>query len=158
MKASVLARAGLLTAATAILAYLDSLIPTPLPGIKLGLANVGVLLTFYILGGGTASVVSLLRVLIVTLITGFSAFPYSLAGAAAALAVTLLMGKDSDPRLTSVLGAAAHTVAQICVAVVILSEPRLFLTYLPLIGAAGVLCGFLTGTAVRCALPLISKI
>jgi len=75
---------GMLIALAFILSYIENLIsiPSPIPGIKLGLANIVVLIGLYALGVKAAFSLSVVRVLLVSLTFGnMSMFWFSLAGA-----------------------------------------------------------------------------
>lgn len=115
------ATVGLLAAVTLVLSYVEHLIPMSIavPGVKPGFANIGVLITLYTLGGGYAALVSVIRVLLAGLLfASFSGVLYSLAGAAAALVVMLLLHrvKMFGAVGVSVGGAAAHIFGQLAVA------------------------------------------
>ena len=88
------ARYGLLVALAMVLSWLESLFPLPvaLPGMKLGLTNLVVLFALYRMGPRPAAAVSLARVLLVSMTFGNAySLAYSLAGAAASLALMLLL-------------------------------------------------------------------
>lgn len=120
-----LARTALLTAAASILGYVEAVVlpVLPVPGMRLGLANLGVLLALVLVGASGALIVSLARVLIVGLATGALFGPTSLlalAGAFAAwgamvLAVRLGRGALS-PIGISLAGSFTHVIAQLGVA------------------------------------------
>jgi len=145
---------ALLAAISLILFVVEMQIPplTPLPGIKLGLAN---MITLFILHrkdfkATDAIAVVIVRVLLAALITG-SLFTliFSLGGAATAILVMLLFRKSFKGKLipvTSVAGAIAHNLAQITVAVLIAGTG--ILLYLPLLMLSGILSGLLTGFTV----------
>ena len=86
MKNKTIARYGLMTALMLILGFLESRIPFPVPGIKLGLANTVLLYALYILGGKAALVLMALKVILSGLsFSGLSAMMYSAAGSALSL-------------------------------------------------------------------------
>ncbi len=157
MKAKRLALCGLLTALALVLSYLESLVPLGslsffVPGVKLGLPNLAILFALYRLGFKEAAVISLIRVLLVSLLFGnvFS-LAYSAAGAALALAVMGLLrhsGKFGTAGV-SVAGAVAHNVGQILVAMAVL-ETGAIAAYLPVL--------LLTGTAAGVAIGLVSAV
>ena len=154
MNTKKLAFTALVAALAAVLSYIDGLIILPVPGIKLGLCNIAVLFALCRMGKQQAVGISVIRVFIVSLIVGFSSFPYSLAGAVLSFAVMALMLKISDVSLiaVSIAGAAAHSIGQIAVAVFYLSSVSLFYTYLPVMFVISVVTGTVTGIAARLVL------
>ena len=80
------------TALAMIFSFVESFVPTPLPGIKLGLANIVTLFLIYTLGPGYAIGVSVVRIFLSTLL--FGAFPtalfYSFLGFVLSFAVMMI--------------------------------------------------------------------
>ena len=156
MKASKVAQYGLIIALALVLSYVESLLP-PLwvPGMKLGLPNLAVVFALYRLSWKDACVISLVRVVLVTLLFGNgAALAYSVAGAVLSLAVMGLLwktGKFSQVGV-SVAGGVAHNAGQILVAMALLETARLA-WYLPVLWisgtVAGVLIGVVSGVLVR---------
>ena len=88
-----IARLALLTAVAIALGWAEQFIPTPMPGIKLGLSNTVLLYALYLLNVKSAIALMLLKVLL----SGFAyagpyAMMYSLAGGALSLAMMILVG------------------------------------------------------------------
>ena len=152
-----LARYGLLVALAIILSYVESLIPLPffMPGMKLGLANIVVLMALYTLRSADAVVISFMRVLLVGILfkNGVST-AYSFGGALLSLFAMILLKKSGKFGITgvSVAGAACHNIGQIAVAAIMLQTSQLAY-YLPvlLISAAvtGVIIGLIGGMIVK---------
>ena len=141
-----------------ILSYLESMIPAfvAIPGIKIGLANIAVVFVLYRFGSGEAAVISLIRVLLVSLV--FSPNPgslfYSLAGAALSLLGMLLLKatRQFSPVAVSVTGGVLHNLGQIGMACILLETDvvRYYLPYLILSGTlAGIVVGVLAAILVR---------
>lgn len=157
-----LALTGLLGALACVLGLVESawLPPMPVPGVRLGLANLAVVAALAVLGPRRALVVSLLRVGVVGLLTGSLAGPGSLmalAGALAALAAMsalALAGERFSPTGWSVAGAAAHVLAQLAVASVLAGSAAPLLLA-PVSLALGLVCGLGTGYAAHLLLPLL---
>ena len=142
---------GVLIASAVVIGYLESLIPSVgIPGIKLGLANIVILITLYELGIKEAIFVNALRVVLVSLITGTLlsyGFLMSLAGAILSLGVMILFHaliKKFSIIGVSVLGALFHVVGQIIVAMIFL-ESVYVLYYLPFIAVTSLITGVLVG-------------
>lgn len=148
MKAEKVAQYGLLTALALVLSWLESLLP-PLgvPGVKLGLPNLAIVFALYRLGFRDACVISLVRVMLVTLLFGNgAALAYSIAGAALSLSLMGLLkktGKFSSVGV-SVAGGVAHNAGQILVAMALLETSRLA-WYLPVLWVSGTIAGVLVG-------------
>jgi len=131
---------------------LDALIPSPLPGVKLGLANAVTLVVLLVDGRRDALVVTVVRILIGALLIGTFLGPgffLSLAGGLAAWAVMAVVRPLwpglLSPLGLSVLGAAAHICAQVgLVYAVLLPNPGL-LHLVPLLVASAVATGIATG-------------
>lgn len=149
---------GLFAAAAIILSYVDSLIPIPIPGVKLGLGNVAVLMTLYTLGKKYALGICAVRVLTMALILGMTMLPYSLAGALFSFLGMILAKRIRNISITAVsmIGAVLHNIGQILIAVIVLSTPALIVYYLPLLLIAALITGFLTGSAARLTVRYIN--
>lgn len=140
---------GMFTALAIIFSAVERLIPLPIPapGVKLGLANVVVVIFLYAFGEKPALFVSVLRIVITGFLfgNGWSVL-YSLAGGLASFAA---MAAGRRSRLfsvtgVSVLGGVFHNAGQIAVAAAATRSVKLFY-YLPVLIAAGELTGVLIG-------------
>lgn len=147
-----LALAAVLTALALGLSYMERMIPLglliPLPGIKLGLANVVTLFALCYLGAPMAFTILGARVFLGALFAGnFSALLYSAMGGFLALIVMALVLRFCR-RLSvygvSIAGAAAHNVGQIGAALITLGNSAV-LGYLPVLLLAALLSGSITG-------------
>lgn len=144
-----LALMSVLTAAAMILSYVESQIPTliPIPGVKLGLANLAVIMALYLLNVKSAVVISLLRVLLVSMLFGnVMSLSYSLAGAALSLTGMALLRKlpAFSTVSVSIAGGVLHNIGQIIVAA-LLTDKAIFIAYLPVLLVSGVAAGTLIG-------------
>ncbi len=140
---------GLLVALAFIFSYIEFLIPINLgvPGIKLGLANLVVIISLYLFGIREAAAISFIRIVL----TGFTfgnvaAMIYSLAGGVLSLIVMIIAKKTDKLSLmgVSVLGGVFHNVGQIAVAVVVLETGSL-VYYLPILLISGTVAGTIIG-------------
>jgi heptaprenyl diphosphate synthase len=144
-----LATTAVLVSLALILSFVESRIPAffPIPGIKLGLANIVTLFAIYRLGAMNAVYISLVRVSLASVLFGtFPSFLYAAAGATLSLLVMVLV-KKLTPLTTvtvSVLGGVAHNVAQVAVASVILST-NVVIYYLPPLLLSGTVAGVAIG-------------
>lgn len=142
---------GVLTASAIVIAILESFIPSiGIPGIKLGLANIVILITIYELGVMEAAFINILRVVIVAVVRGTllsMGFFMSLTGAFLSFAIMILFAltiKKFSVIGVSVIGAIFHVVGQILVAMIYLDSAYI-LFYLPVIALSAIITGVLVG-------------
>lgn len=138
-----------LTALALIFGYIEFLIPisTAMPGIKIGIANIVIVIALYYLGATYAGFINVVRVLLSAALFGnmFSAL-YSLAGAALSFIVMLLLKKTDKFSVAgvSMAGGVAHNIGQLTVAALVISDARIFYYY-PALMISGVLTGCAIG-------------
>lgn len=137
------------TLSLAIYAAESALPPlAPIPGFKLGLANIITLILLRRYPFRDAALVLAVRILLSAMLFGqFISLLYSLAGGIFSLLVMYsicrLLQKKLPP-LTGAMGGLAHNTGQILMAYIVTSTPGVFV-YLPLLLPAGVLTGLFTG-------------
>lgn len=142
------------------LAYIEVLLPPvfhAVPGIKMGLPNIILIFLLYRRGLVSASTVSLLRIVLVTLLFGNTmAFFYSLAGGVLSMAVMVLLKKLNFLSTTgvSVAGGVTHNVGQILMAMWLMNTAELGY-YLVVLAVTGTVAGLFIGL---CAAQLIRRI
>ena len=144
-----LARCAVLAALSLALSYLEGMfpLPVPLPGFKLGLANIVTVFALYALGAAHALAILLVRVLLGATFAGnASALIFSLFGGLAALGVMALLSRLGRLSVygVSVGGAAAHNGGQVCAAMLTLGSGAP-LAYLPVLLLVSLFTGALTG-------------
>ncbi len=144
---------SMLMAMACVLSYLESFIPVFIPGVKLGLANVIILIMLYEFKFYEAGIVDLLRIIVVALIRGTIASPtffMSLAGGILSYIVMLIFSKIKifSPIGVSVLGSISHGLGQIIVVVIIINLDAV-LYYLPFIAVLSIITGILSGFIAR---------
>ena len=146
-----IALGAVLTALALGLSVMENLFPvtaaSPLPGVKLGLANIVTLFALYELGAIPALTILIARCLLASLFAGnFSALLYSLLGGV--LAMLVMIGLKQCRRLSvfgvSIGGAAAHNVGQIAAACIALGDTAV-VGYLPVLLGVSLITGTLTG-------------
>ena len=140
---------ALLVALAMILSYLETLIPFNfgIPGVKLGIANLVIIVSLYYLGPKYAFAINMLRVLVAGLLfTGLFGCLYSLAGAILSFAVMLLIKKTGLFSVTgvSICGGVFHNLGQILIAAVLISSLKIFV-YFPVLIISGVISGTIIG-------------
>lgn len=152
---------GLLLAFALILSYVESLNPFffGIPGMKLGLANLAVLLTLILFGAGEALTINVGRILIASFMFGnMSMLLYSMAGGLLSFLIMVLLKKTKKFSITGISmgGGVFHNIGQLLVAFIVVETKSIFY-YLPVLLVAGVVTGFLNGmitTAVYPHLPV----
>lgn len=137
---------ALLVALAMILSYVEVLIPFNfgIPGIKLGLANLVVVVALYLLNARQALMISVVRILLVSFTFGnMAALLYSITGGLLSFAVMVLCRriKGLSTMSVSVAGGISHNIGQILVAVFVVKNLNL-LFYLPVLMIAGIITRF----------------
>ena len=146
-----IAQLAVFTAVAFIFSYIESLIPLPIPfpGIKLGLANLVILIVLHREGLAAAFGVSMVRNLLNALTFGslFGLF-YSLAGSIFSLFVMAGLRTIKCPKLTwisiSSIGGILHNLGQFAVAAALVGFDAI-LHYAPFLYFAGLIAGCLIG-------------
>ena len=135
--------------------YCGSFIPSiGIPGIKLGLANIMILITLYELGIIEATSINLVRVLVVSLVRGTflsMGFFMSLTGAVFSLAIMILfylVVRKFSIIGVSVIGSLFHVFGQILVAIFYLGSGYVIF-YLPVIAVSAIITGVLVGITAK---------
>lgn len=144
---------SMLLAMAIVLNVLESFIPVFIPGVKLGLANIIVLIMLYEFKAWEALLVALLRVLLVGILRGTLLSPtflMALSGSMLSFTIMFLFSriKIFSPIGVSVLGAIGHATGQIIVAIIILGS-KAVVYYLPFIALLSILTGVLSGIISR---------
>ena len=153
---------GIFTALAIIMGYVESMVPVPvpIPGIKLGLANVITVIVLYYMGAKASIGISLIRIFVSSLLfSGFAGFLYSLAGCILSIAV-MIAAKRTDKfgiNGISMLGGVAHNTGQIVVACLVVNNFKLMLYY-PALLISGVITGLIVGVVAGYSLDYIKKI
>ena len=147
---------AVLTALALALSYVENFFPLslaiPLPGIKLGLANIVTVFALYALGPARALLILLGRCLLGAMFAGnMNALLFSLLGGLSALAVMSLLSRWRRLSVygVSIGGAAAHNCGQVAAACLTLGSGAP-LAYLPVLLGTSLLTGAVTGMAAAC--------
>jgi len=135
-----------------VLSYMERFIPLQmlvgLPGVKLGLANIVTLMALYFLGEKNAFTILILRCFLGSFFGGgLSSLAFSLTGGIFALITMTLMRKVRLFSVygVSILGAAAHNIGQIAVAMVLMKSVYVA-GYLPYLLIVSIFTGLATGS------------
>ena len=134
-----------------IFSYVETLIPIQfgIPGVKLGLANLIIVIALYRMKLSEAYLLSIVRVLLAGFIFGnYFSIIYSLAGGLLSLTVMALLRKKGGFSVigVSIAGGVFHNIGQLIVASVIV-ETFSVMYYVPVLLIAGLVTGLLIGIA-----------
>ena len=159
MKTRKLTTLSLLCAIALTIFMVEAQIPAlvPIPGIKLGLANIVTVFTVFAIGAKEGALVLAVRIFLGAVFAGnFSTIFYSAAGGALAIGVTISSRKFLTKKqlwVAGVLGAIAHSVGQMGMAVALTGTPGLAV-YLPVMIVVSIITGCFTGL---CAQLLVNR-
>lgn len=149
-----LTRNALLTAIALTIFMVEAQIPTlvPIPGVKLGLANIVTVFAMFAYGPGDALMILLVRIILGSIFSGqIMTILYSLAGGLLCYCVVLLLRKILSEKqiwVASVVGAVFHNIGQIIVAILVTSTPGI-VVYLPILMVSGIIAGLFTGLCAQ---------
>lgn len=151
MKLKKLIFLSLLVALGLVIGLFESLIPLPIaiPGAKLGLSNMVVLVSIVFFGKKEGIVVAALKSLLLMLVTGaVTSFIFSFVGAmlsAISMALaSMYLNKFLSTVGISLIGSAFHNIGQVLTACVVLNSLKI-ISYLPLLLILGIFTGYFVG-------------
>ncbi len=153
---------AMLTALAMIFGYVEALIPFGLgiPGVKLGLANIVIVLALYLLPAYQAFAIQLMRIVLVSFLFGnLSMMLYSLAGGILSFLVMLIVKRGDAFSITgvSIAGGVSHNIGQLIVAVLVVRNLKIAF-YLPVLIMAGLITGCLIGMLAYRIKPVLDKL
>lgn len=153
---------GLFLAFALILSYVETLIPfaVGIPGIKLGLANLAVVLCLYLLGFKSALLLTIVKAVLSGILFGnLFMIAYSLAGAVLSLLVMAFFQKKGifHMPVVSAAGGIMHNMGQLLVAYFVV-ETYGIVYYMPALIIAGLITGVMIGIVATLVLPYLQKI
>lgn len=154
---------SLLTAISLIIFMLEALIPplAPIPGIKLGLANIITLFAIYKIGNKDALLILIVRIFIACIFGGqIMTLFYSLAGGILCW-LAMILAKSfftvDKAWITSVFGAVFHNLGQIAVAIIVMQTKEI-IYYFPFLLVSGMIAGAFTGTCCKFLMQHFDKL
>ena len=159
MKVRKLTRMAMLTAIALTIFMIEAQIPAlvPVPGVKLGLANIVTVFAVFAMGPGEAASILFVRIFLGAVFAGnFSTILYSGAGGLCAIAVAIGLRNLLTHRqlwVAGALSAIGHSVGQMAMAIAITATPALA-AYLPVMIVCSVITGLFTGL---CAQLLLNR-
>ena len=145
-----------MTSLAIVFGYIEHLIPLPfgIYGIKLGLANLVVVIMLYAINAYSAFTINMMRIILCSMLFGtFTSFWYSLIGGLLSFGIMFIVKKTNkfSPMGVSICGAITHNIGQIAVAVILMEELKIAF-YLPVLLIVGAITGALIGLV---AIPII---
>ena len=149
-----LTRGALLTAIALTIFMVEAQIPTPIPipGVKLGLANIITVYAMYVLGPADTLMILISRIFLGAVFSGqMMTLMYSLGGGLCCFAAMLVLKRFLDKNhiwLSSPIAAVFHNLGQLTVAAAVMKTWAV-LAYLPYLVLAGVCAGLFTGLAAQ---------
>lgn len=148
-KTKKIATYGVMAALAMILSYVEMQLPAfvAIPGVKLGLTNIVVLVALYKMGYKSALFINIVRIIAVSLLFGtFMSFAFSFAGGMLSTLVMILLKKSDKFSAVgvSVAGGITHNIGQILAAMLLLNT-KAIIWYLPVLWLSGILSGLLIG-------------
>ncbi len=162
MKTRKLTLISMLLVLAIIIFTVESQLPpiAPIPGIKLGLANVINLMALYMLGRRESFTILVLRIVLSSIFAGnFTGFMYSISGGIICflfMGVMSLFIKENRMWVVSVFGAIGHNIGQIIIACFIMGTFQI-IWYLPVLIISAVVTGFFTGLTAQITLKHLRK-
>ena len=147
------------TALAMVFSYVESLIPFyfGVPGMKLGLSNICIVVILFTMGEGTALIINLFRIVLTALLfTNILSLVFSVAGALLSFLLMVIMKRVFKLSVLSVslFGGIAHNAGQLLAAALIVKEYAV-LFYLPALLLSGAVTGFMVGLIARLMIPRI---
>lgn len=157
---------SVLTAQAMVLNWVEGLIPMPLPvpGARLGLANIVTLIAAYTLPWPSVLLIVAARTILGSfLFSGLSTLLYSLSAGLVSAAVMLLArrllkGDGRSILAVSLVGAIVHNLTQLTVAALVLENIRVFMAYLPWLLLLAIPAGLFVGGAGRLLLRYVDRL
>ena len=152
---------GVIAALALVLSYIETFIPlpVPVPGVKLGLANVAVLIALKVMDVKSAALVAFVKVLAAGFLFGNPVMMlYSAGGTVLAFVAMAALSRirSLSVVLVAIVGAVLHNIGQIAVASVILGTPAVWVSA-PLLVIAACVTGALSGIATNYTLSCLPE-
>jgi len=151
---------ALLAGLSVALYTIENLIPLPIPWLRIGVGNIGVLLALYVLSPLDGFFVLLIKVVVGSLFSGRFLSPFFLFALGAGIpaywvmaGVKKIAGRWLGPVGVSITGAVSHNIFQLGIAYLIVVQNVTVCYLAPLLVGLGTISGALIGAMVRAILP-----
>ena len=153
---------GVFTALALMFSYIETMIPIQfgVPGIKLGFANIMIVIMLYKSSAKEALLLSIVRIMLSGFLFGnLSSILYSIAGGVLSLEIMTLLKKQGGFSVigVSVAGGVSHNVGPLIVAMLVVETYQVGY-YFPVLLVAGVLTGLGIGVVSQEVLKRIRNI
>ncbi len=153
---------GISVSLAMILSYLESMIPSfvPVPGIKIGLSNLIIVILLYSGGTVDAFLTDIIRIILSSVLFGSPlSFLFSISGGLLSFFVMWLLKKTKILSVLSIsaAGGVCHNTGQLVMAIIILKSPALYY-YLPPLLMGGLLTGLFNGIVSAELVRYLNKI
>lgn len=140
---------GILIALALVLSYVESLVPAffAVPGMKLGLTNVVVVIALYKIDVKSAVIINFVRIaLVAVMFSNGASFFYSLAGGILSMLVMIVLKLTGKVQMATVssFGGIFHNVGQIIMAIILLGTTAIGY-YLAILWFVGLITGLIIG-------------
>lgn len=155
------AKVGVFVALAMVFSYIEVLIPfsVGIPGVKLGLANLVIVIGLYWMTPQETFLISMIRILLMGLLFGSGvSLTYSLAGGLLSFCMMLVLKKSKLFSMigVSIIGGVSHNIGQIIAAAVVLESVKIA-TYLPVLIVAGIMTGAVIGIVAGRILRMLKQ-
>lgn len=149
---------AMLSALAIIFGYIESLFPaSPIPGIKLGISNIVILIALYRMNFGSAFFIMLIKVLVTSLLfSGLNVFIYSFSGGVFSILIMHFSKPIFSKIGVSMAGGVFHNIGQLLTASVMMQTSAVFV-YTPYLLISGIIVGFVTGNISSIILKRFDK-
>ena len=153
---------GVFTALAIIFSYVESLIPIHIgiPGVKLGLANLIIVIALYKMSVKEAYLLSVVRVILAGFMFGnLFAILYSLAGGMLSLTIMSILKKKDKFSVygISIAGGVFHNIGQLVMAIIVLESVSIGY-YFPVLLISGLVTGFVIGVVSNGMMKRLKKL
>ena len=148
-RVKMLAFSGMFATLALIFSYVEALlpIPVPVPGVKLGVANLVIIIALYRMGFRRALSINCVRIALAGLLfSGVFGMLYSFAGGLLSLSVMQLLKRTGLFSMVgvSMAGGVAHNLGQLIAACIVVATPSL-MSYFSVLLFTGLIGGILIG-------------
>ena len=148
-KTKKIATYGVMAALAMILSYVEMQLPAfvAIPGVKMGLTNIVVIVALYKMGNKSAIFINIVRIIAVSLLFGtLMSFAFSFAGGMLSTLVMILLKKTDKVSTVgvSVAGGITQNIGQILAAMLLLNT-KAIIWYLPVLWLSGIISGLIIG-------------
>lgn len=153
---------GVFTALAIIFSYVESLIPIHIgiPGVKLGLANLIIVIALYKMSVKEAYILSVVRIILAGFMFGnLFAILYSLAGGMLSLTIMSILKKTDQFSVygISIAGGVFHNIGQLVMAIIVLESVSIGY-YFPVLLISGLVTGFVIGVVSNGMMKRLKKL